>query len=145
MKTITRSPETEEEFKNYYHLRWKILREPWNQPKGTEKDEFEREAFHLMVCRDSEIIGVGRLHFNSDIEAQIRYMAVKENYRGQGIGSLIIKELEKKAKVLGAKYIILNSRANVIRFYEKNFYQAIKKAPTLFGTIEHWRMKKDLD
>ena len=145
MKTITRSPETEEEFKNYYHFRWKVLREPWNQPEGSERDDFERESFHLMTCKDSEIIGVGRLHLNSDVEAQIRYMAVKENYRDQGIGSLILKELEKRAKVLGAKYIILNSRANVVRFYEKNSYQTIKKAPTLFGTIEHWRMIKVLD
>lgn len=82
MNIVLRSPETEEEFKNYYRFKWKVLREPWNQPKGSEKDDFEREAFHFMVCKDSEIIGVGRLHFNSDIEAQIRYMAVKEIYRG---------------------------------------------------------------
>lgn len=145
MNIVLRSPDTEEEFKNYYHFRWKILRKPWNQPNGSEKDEFENDAFHLMVCIDNEIIGVGRLHLNSDVEGQIRYMAVKKNYRGQGIGSLILQELERKAKVLGAKYIILNSRANAVRFYEKNSYKTIKRSPTLFGTIEHWRMKKDFD
>jgi N-acetylglutamate synthase-like GNAT family acetyltransferase len=144
MKMIIRSPKTEKEFKNYYQLRWKILREPWNQPKGTEKDDLERDAFHVMAYDNSKIIGVGRLQLNSNDEAQIRYMAVEENYRGKGIGSLILKELEKKAKLLGAKYIILNSRINAIKFYEKNSYKIIKKESTLFGSIEHWRMRKNL-
>jgi N-acetylglutamate synthase-like GNAT family acetyltransferase len=89
-------PLTKEEFKKYYDLRWKVLRKPWKQPKGSEKDEREKESIHIMACIDSKIVGAGRLHFNTEKEAQIRYMAIEEKYRRKGIGSLILKELEKK-------------------------------------------------
>jgi len=39
MKLI--SPKTEAEFKQYYHLRWRILRQPWGQPEGSEHDAID--------------------------------------------------------------------------------------------------------
>src|SRR3990172_5751045 len=96
---IITQPQTPEEFEKYYDLRWKILRAPWDQPKGSEKDEKENEAIHVMVCEKSGIpVGVGRTHFNSPEEAQIRYMAVEDDQRGNGIGAIVLAELERKAQ-----------------------------------------------
>ena len=36
------SPKTKNDFIKYYYLRWKLLRKPHNQPKGSELDELER-------------------------------------------------------------------------------------------------------
>ena len=75
MKII--EPSTPDEIQRYYDLRWKILRAPWNQPCGSERDELESSSRHLMVINSKQaVIAVGRLHFNSIREAQIRYMAV---------------------------------------------------------------------
>jgi len=138
-------PKTKTEFEKYYELRWKILRKPWNQPKGSEKDDLENKSIHRMVCDNSgEIIGCGRLHFNTEKEAQIRYMAVEENYQGKDVGSQILKSLEKSAKKNGVKYIILNSRDIATKFYEKQGYRIVEKDQTLFGSIEHYRMRKQL-
>ena len=39
---ITSHPQKpREEFKSYYDLRYKVLREPWGMQRGTEKDDFE--------------------------------------------------------------------------------------------------------
>ena len=142
--TITQ-PKTPNEFEKYYDLRWRILRAPWNQPEGSEKDDKEATAIHLMVCESKGIpIGIGRVHFNSNDEAQIRYMAVEENQRGKGIGALVLEELEKRAKEKGAKFIILNARDTAIKFYEKHGYKIVKQAHTLFGSIPHYEMRKDL-
>ena len=35
-----RSPQTLEEWKDYFHLRWQILRDPLQQPVGSERDEY---------------------------------------------------------------------------------------------------------
>ncbi len=137
-------PQTKEEFKTYYELRWKILRKPWKQPKESEKDEREKDAIHIIACIDNKIVGVGRLHFNSEKEAQIRYMAVEEKYRRKEIGSLILKELEKRAKSIGAEYIVLNARENAVQFYKKHGYKTVKRTYTLFGCINHWKMQKRL-
>ena len=139
-----REPKTKEEFEIYYELRWKILREPWNQPKGSEKDELEDKSFHAMALIGENVVGVGRLHFNSDKEAQIRYMAVDEQQRGKGIGSLIIEYLEKVAKKKGAECIILNARENAVDFYKSHGYNIVKKSHTLFGSIEHFLMRKKI-
>lgn len=142
---IVAQPKTPEEFEKYYNLRWRNLRAPWNQPKGSEKDDKEETAIHLMVCESEGIpIGIGRAHFNREDEAQIRYMAVEEDQRGKGIGALILSELEKKTKERGAKYIILNARDTAVKFYERYGYKILKQAHTLFGSIPHFEMRKEL-
>ena len=145
MRVIIGSPETGEEFEKYYEIRWRILRKSWGKPRGSEKDDNEEKAIHIMALIDDEIVGIGRVHFNSDIEAQIRYMAVEKEHRGKTIGSLVLKELEKRAKIGGAKYIILNARENAIKFYRKHDYEIEREAHTLFESIRHWKMRKVFD
>ena len=116
---------------------------PWNQPKGSEKDELEKESFHIMVCETDRVpIGIGRLHVNSKEEAQIRYMAVEEQYRGKGIGKIILAGLEEKAQQMGIKQIMLNARVPVIPFYRTCGYTIIGPAHTLYDCIKHVKMIK---
>ena len=140
---IITQPTSSKDFELYYDLRWRILRKPWDQPKGSEKDELEEKSIHVMVCNEVRIpIGVGRAHFNSDEEAQIRYMAVEEEWQGKGIGKMILSYLEEKIKEKGTKNIVLNARDIAIKFYERNGYKIVKKAHTLFDVIPHYRMMK---
>ena len=132
------------QFEKYYELRWKVLRKPWNQPRGSEKDEMEEKSIHIMACDNDKIVGVARLHFNSKEEAQIRYMAVDENYRRKGIGSMLLKKLEEIAKQKNAKHIVLNARENAVEFYRKNGYVVMEKTYVLFGEIQHYKMMKKL-
>ncbi len=142
---IVRPPQTPEELERYRDLRWRILRAPWNQPRGSEVDELEAKAFPIMVCEvDGIPVGVGRAHFNSETEAQIRSMAVEEEWRGKGIGSIVIKELEKIAIEKGAKKIILQARDNAVKFYERNGYKVVKQSHILFGSIPHYLMEKEV-
>lgn len=138
-------PSSEKDFELYYDLRWRILRKPWNQPKGSEKDELEDEAIHVMVCNDDRIpAGIGRAHFNASDEAQIRYMAVENEWQGRGIGKLILNYLEGKIKERNVEYIVLNARDTAVKFYEKHGYKIVKEAHTLFGAIPHYKMIKHL-
>ncbi|WP_304131395.1 GNAT family N-acetyltransferase [Ignavibacterium album] len=140
---IIKSPRTRQEFFDYYDLRWRILRAPWNQPKGSEQDELEGRAIHIIAVENNKIVGCGRAHFNSDEEAQIRYMAVENEWQGKGVGKLILDELEKRVIEKGAKKIILHARENVVKFYERNGYKLVKQSHTLFGVIPHYLMEKE--
>jgi ribosomal protein S18 acetylase RimI-like enzyme len=142
---IISSPLNNEEFSRYYDLRWRKLRAPWDQPVGSEKDEMENDSEHVMICSENRLpLGIGRLHFNSTEEAQVRFMAVEDSYDRMGIGSLVLKELEKRAVEKGAQYIVLNSRDTAIPFYEKHGYRTVKQTVKLFGSIPHHVMRKDL-
>ncbi len=138
---------TEDEFKCYYHLRWKLLRAPWNQPEGSEVDDIEDQCFHLMAVdkdNDNKVIGIARLQFNSNTEAQIRYMAVAKTYERQGIGRELIKTMETHARSSTSRKIVLDAREPAVDFYEKLGYQVIGKSYILFNEIQHFRMIKEL-
>ena len=51
-------PETPEDFEKYFELRWRILRKPWNQPRGSEVDMEEDFSYHIMALQDEQVIGV---------------------------------------------------------------------------------------
>ena len=140
---IVRPPQTEDEFERYRDLRWRILRAPWNQPRITAQDDLENDDFPIMVCEvDGIPIGVGRAHFISESEAQIRSISVEEEWSGRGIGSMVLKELEKIVIAKGAKRIIIHSRSNAVEFYKKHGYQVVEQSYTLFGVIPHFLMEK---
>ena len=143
MLITIKQPRSEKEFEDYYELRWRILRDPWQQPKGSEKDELENESFHVMACDESKkIIGVGRLHFNNEKEAQIRYMAIAPDYTNTGIGTSMLEALEEKARLEHCKTIVLDARKNAVVFYQKKGYELLGKSHLLFGSIQHYRMLK---
>ena len=130
---------------DYYDLRWRILRSPHHQPRGSEKDDLEEISIHLLAYYKGKTpAAVGRAHFNSDREAQIRYMAVDPYYQNTGIGSSLLADLEKRVKTRGALYVILNSRESAIGFYRKNGYRTVGEAGSLFGSVKHVKMRKEL-
>ena len=137
-----RSPDSPDEFKEYDLFRWKILRKPLGKSIESLKDSFEDNSFHLIAIKDNKIIACGRLHFNSKLEAQIRYMAVEEHLQGQGIGKKILEILEYKAKENNVTHIILNARDHVIKFYENSGYRTIEKYNGSDTGIPHTTMKK---
>ena len=145
MKII--EPTTSEEFKKYYNLRYEILRKPWGQPPGSERDEGEETSIHRMIIDNTtgNALAVGRIQFNSTDEAQIRFMAVADKFHGKGLGGQIISALENVARVKGSKQIILSARENALQFYRNNGYEIVKKTHLLFGEIQHWLMKKELE
>ncbi len=144
-----RQPQTRTEFKHYYHLRWKLLRAPWNQPEGSESDDLEAQCFHLMAVTNggddkNKVIGIARLQFNSHSEAQIRYMAVSESCQRQGIGRELINRLEQRAKQSLHQTMVLDARENAVGFYKKLGYRTSKKSYRLFDAIQHYRMTKNI-
>ncbi|RVT47940.1 GNAT family N-acetyltransferase [Rheinheimera sediminis] len=136
------APQTEAQWLAYYQLRWLILRAPWAQPKGSEQDELEAESFHRMVCtEDGEVVAVGRLHKVDEQTAQVRYMAVSDQWQGHGLGAMVLHQLEQVALELGMQRIILNARDTASGFYQKVGYSYLEPANSLFGIAHHRYVK----
>ena len=140
-----RPPANSEEWSRYFDLRWRVLRAPWHQPRGSEQDDREADSSHLAVWDDGGApLAIGRVHLNSPTEAQIRYMAVEPGSEGRGRGGRILAGLEAAARELGAVLVILNAREGARQFYERHGYTVVGPAETMFGTIAHFRMQKHL-
>jgi predicted GNAT family N-acyltransferase len=134
------------EFRRYYDLRWRILRAPWDQPRGSERDAQDDGSTHLMLIDDGgKPMAVGRLHFNTIREAQIRYMAVEVAHQRSGLGSRLLAALEHRAHELGASVVVLDARETALGFYCKHGYRVCGSGHTLFHCIAHVQMSKSLD
>lgn len=141
---IIKSPETQVEWEAYYRLRYKILREPWNQPIGSEVLADESVAIHAMVMENNEIIGVARMHKSGENQGQVRCVAVANKAQGKGVGKGIMKYLEGKAVKMGIQEVVLEARENAVPFYKSIGYTIEKESYLLFDKIQHYRMRKDL-
>ena len=139
-----RPPESKEEWKNYFIFRWELLRKPLGMSKESLEDDLEDSSYHLMgIDNENNVIASGRVHFNDNNQAQIRYMAVKDSYKRKGIGSEIVTKLEDYASSKGAKKMVLNARENALSFYLSLGYS--EKGPYQSDTgIPHSKMEKDL-
>ncbi|QDS96810.1 GNAT family N-acetyltransferase [Adhaeretor mobilis] len=145
------APTTPEQFTAYYDLRWRMLRAPWAQPRGSERDELDdADVSHMAAWDESgRLLGVGRLQLNTRSEAQIRFMAVEEDCQRQGVGQALVRRLEQIAREQGATSIILNARSTVTGFYERLGYTVVAQGVAMFedsptGPVEHTRMSKQL-
>jgi len=138
------TPISKHDFKIYFQTRWELLRKPWKQSIGSEKDQLENESVHRMAVANEQVIAVGRLHYINSTTAQIRYMAVKKEFEKRGIGKEIYLSLEKEARNKNIKLITLNAREQSIGFYEKLGFTVTKKTHVLFNQIQHFEMQKHL-
>ena len=144
MPFTIKQPESAEELKQYFHLRWRILREPWGEPKGSEIDEIEDQCFHVIATNNGEVLGAGRLQFNSANEAQIRYMAVEKKFERNDIGRMLVNALEQEAANRNIDTIVLDAREPAVGFYQRLGYVIEEKSYILFNEIQHFRMIKQL-
>ncbi len=144
MKTTLISPQTPVQWQKYFDVRYQVLRAPWQQPLGSERDQDEDQAFHLMAeAADGTVLAVGRCQLIDANCAQVRYMAVSPAAQGQGLGQQVLAGLELWAQQQGAQQVRLNARENAIGFYRKQGYRDGAAQPPLFD-IPHLQMSKTL-
>ena len=134
-------PSNASEWSQYYQIRWEILRKPLGLKEGTERDDLENQAIHRILKLNGQIVGVGRLHFNQNSTAQIRYMAVLESFQSKGLGKLIVNEFIKISEEKKSSKIILYARESVVDFYKILGFDTLKKAHKL-ESVQHFLMER---
>lgn len=139
---MIRRPNSPKEWDLYFNLRYEVLRAPWNQPRGSERNDGDETAEHFAFFEEDEIIGVGRLDFTENLGSQIRFMAVDSRFQGRGIGRQLMQHMEEIARNKGCKETILHAREIALPFYEKLGYRSIEESHLLFGEIQHFLMIK---
>ena len=139
------TPSSEQDFAEYFAFRWKMLREPWKFPEGSEKDEYEQVSQHRMMrSPDGSVIAVGRVHMNTAEEAQVRHVAVEKAYQGKGLAKMLVASLEAVARAEGAVRIVTNSTQASLALFTSLGFKAQKEAPKELGEQQRQQMVKKL-
>lgn len=139
-----RTPETDQEWEAYYDLRYRILRAPLNQLRGSERNEGDVTGIHFALYEHHSLIAVARLDKLDHNVFQARWVAVENNQQGKGYGKLIMEAMEAKVNALGGKSIMLQARDYAVDFYLKLGYTVIAPSFKLFDVLQHFEMKKEL-
>ncbi len=136
---------TKQEIEAIIDLRYKILRQPWDQPRDTGTDNIEESSINAFI-KDTggTVVACGRLQENENKIGQIRFMAVDGSQQGKGLGKKIVDFLELEGKTLGLKKIELQARENALEFYKNCGYSIKEKSFLLWGIIQHYLMEKEL-
>jgi N-acetylglutamate synthase-like GNAT family acetyltransferase len=143
MYTI-KTPKTHDDFKAYYALRYKILREPFGYPKGTEKDDYEPISEHFMVLNEKgEVVGVAKLFEKAEGVGHVSHLAVASEYQHKGVGHLLLQTVEQRARERGFTAIGTTARTTATSFFERAGFR-VTGIPTAHIGVTHmvWMEKQ---
>ncbi|MFD2787024.1 GNAT family N-acetyltransferase [Hymenobacter rubripertinctus] len=138
-------PQTPAEWAAYYRLRYAVLRQPWQQPPGSERapdDDAPTTTHALLLAPGGYAAGVGRLHPCGPGQGQVRFMAVQPACQGRGVGRRVLHHLEQAASQQGLTEIVLHARAQAVPFYQRLGYAVVAPSHTLFGCLPHFLMRR---
>ena len=144
MEIIIRTPATNQEWQAYYDLRYRVLREPLNQPIGSERNEGDTAGIHFALYENALLKAIARLDQHDETTFQVRFVAVDSASQGAGYGRKIMEATELKAKEMKGKKIILHARDYAVDFYLKQDYILIEPSYKLFDVLQHHLMEKML-
>ena len=78
--------------------------------------------YGFVIKEDEKLLGFASIHVINKINrvsCLIEDVVIDSNYRGKGLGKLLINHLIKFSKTLDSDKIILNSKESNTKFYEK--------------------------
>jgi len=136
--------------KETFLIRHPVLREG----KPVESCHFNGDnletTVHFGYFKDRNLIGVVSLfnskntNFISEIQFQIRGMAILPLFQKQGIGKKLISHCEEFLQNKKDSLIWFNARENAVSFYEKLYFIKIGAPFTIPDIGLHYLMKKKL-
>jgi len=113
---------------------------PWQW----EFDYYDKIAIHILVKDQDKIIGTGRLFpYLGNDDYKLGRIAVLKEYRGNGIGTKILKHLELIARDKKVNQITLEAQSDKLNFYLKENY-IIEGDKYVMDGIYHNLMSKKL-
>lgn len=149
-KVVIRPPRSENDFAEYFDLRYRVLRMPFGYAPDSAHDVYdEGPCWHLAALLHDTVIGVARLRRTSSGVFTIQWVAVDPNQRHRRIGSLLMTALEDEAYRQGATQIELVARNNALGFYAKLGYNELGvaepvRSPAHRPVMEQTKMSKSL-
>lgn len=88
-----------------------------------EYDDLDAKSWHVIVYDRDNPVGTGRVYQKKG-QWHAGRICVMEDYRGRGVGKVIMQNLEAKVKELGGSSILLSAQLDKKGFYERNGFKA---------------------
>ena len=111
----------------------------------SKREAAESEPLNLYVEDDSGELLAGLVAETFGNWLEIEYLFVKEDLRGQGIGSQLLQRAESEAKKRNCRYVFVNTyQFQAPAFYQKHGYQEVFTLKDYPCTGQRHYYQKDL-
>ncbi|UPV73993.1 GNAT family N-acetyltransferase [Halorussus limi] len=156
MTVGVRRAETEAERTDALAVRSEVFVEEQGVPEDLELDGKDDEAIHVVGYAEGESsdgradgetprpVGAGRLREVGDGVGKVERVAVLKPHRGEGVGRVIMDELEAAAAEQGLSKLVMHAQSPVEGFYRDLGYETTSDEFEEAG-IPHVEMAKSLD
>ncbi len=108
------------EFSQAMQIRTAVFVEEQRVPVELERDEFDAVATHVLLQIDGKPAGTGRIFPDPKEQATMRLgrVAVLKEFRGLGLGNVIVAELLRQAQSKsGCRQILIHAQRQVEDWY----------------------------
>ena len=122
-----------------------VIRDLIRSYNRSKREAAESEPLNLYVEDDSGELMAGLVAETFGNWLEIEYLFVKEDLRGQGIGSQLLQQAESEAKKRNCRYVFVNTyQFQAPAFYEKQGYKEIFTLKDYPYTGQRHYYQKDL-
>ena len=109
-----------------------------------EFDCWEDVSLHAVLYQEGNPVATARMLLLEDGKTyKIGRIAVRQPYRGQGLGRRMVEVMEEKARELGGSRAELSAQVQAIGFYEKLGYRSVGEI-YYEEHVPHVKMVKEL-
>lgn len=134
---------TDPSYQELLQLRNRVLRMPLGMNIFDEDLSRDQDDTIITAYKEDKIIGCVMLKHLNEKEVKLRAMAVDNDFRGKGIGSLLVEKAEDTAREKGYETIVLHARKTAKDFYAKMGYDTVSDE-FIEVTIPHIAMQKHI-
>jgi predicted GNAT family N-acyltransferase len=120
-------------------IRFAVFVEEQGVPREIELDEQDAVSLHAVAFEGAQPIATARLL----PDGHIGRMAVLKEWRGRGLGALMLKSLMNRAKERGNREILISAQVHAVPFYRAHGFIP-EGGEYLEAGIRHQAMKRGL-
>ena len=132
-----------DDLKEAFTIRVEVFCDEQGYTPEVELDGLDPYALHLLLWDGDQAIATGRLFWKENKTVGLGRIAVREAWRKQGVGSVLLDLMIKKARQLDAERIVLDSQCYITKFYESFGFTVCGKQH-MDGHVPHIMMQKNL-
>jgi predicted GNAT family N-acyltransferase len=120
-------------------IRFTVFVEEQQVPAAIELDEHDESCLHALAFSGDLSVGTARLL----PDGHIGRMAVLKEWRGRGVGTLLLQSLVDKARELGHAEVVLSAQTHALAFYRRQGFVE-EGAEYMDAGIPHRDMRRRL-
>ena len=114
-------------------LRHRVFVEEQSIPAELDEDGWDERSCHLAIFDGEHLVATGRWRETPAEHADLSRIAVSSEYRGHGLGAMVVKNLLIWAKEAGMRRAWLEPHVHLESFYRRFGFIRVGEAHTVGG------------